>query len=124
MKRHKPTGHWRDCIVFSRVCFRIMFRSHWSSVNITISHEVCRDRRTHLDGQGRKRTQAVLKSVSTSTAESQTQNLAFRYAFDVFKEPELDLGAFRCDRFVVKLSPFYCPQFYAQGRYFKTVFDV
>lgn len=107
--------------MFSRVCFRIVFRSHWSSLNITISHEVSRDRRTHLDGQKRKRTQAVLKSVSTSTAESQTQNPAFRYVFDVFKEPELDLGAFRCDRFVVKLSPLYCPQFYAQGSYFKTV---
>lgn len=90
--------------MFSRVCFRIMFCSHWSSVNITISHEVRRDRRTHLDREERKRTQAVLKSVTTSTAESQTQNNAFRYVFDVFKEPELYLGAFRCDR-SVKLSP-------------------
>lgn len=62
-----------------------------------------------MDGEERQRTQDVLKSVTNSTADSQTQNTAFRYVFDVFKEPELDLGALRCDRFVVNPSPLYCP---------------
>lgn len=91
--------------MFIRVCLGIMFCSHWGSVNITINREVCRDRRTHLDGEERKRTQAVLKSVTRSTADSQTHTTAFRDAFDVFKEPELDLGPLRCARFVVNLSP-------------------
>lgn len=56
-----------------------------------------------MDGEERQRTQAV----SRSTADSQAQNTAFRYAFDVFKDPELDLGALRCDRLVVNPSPLY-----------------
>lgn len=47
------------------------------------------------------------QAVSRSTADSQTQKTAFRYAIDVFKDPELDLGALRCDRLVVNPSPLY-----------------
>lgn len=90
-------------MMFGCVCFKVVLsrEKHVMKCAGTEGHT--------WDGEERQRTQAVLESVSTSSAESQTQNAAFRYVFDVFKVPELDLGALRCDRFVVNPSPLYRP---------------